>query len=165
MLFYFISIPILILTLILQLVIVSNLPLLYGTANLMMLVIIAWSLQDNSKKVWELAIIGGILVGYATAVPFYVPLITFLVISAMAKVIRKRIWRIPIFLMILMSIFGTFFEQIFTIVVLQLAGSPLSIRECIFSVTLPSALLNILISIPVFGLVTDLSSWAYPIEV
>jgi hypothetical protein len=165
MLFYLISIPILVITLILQLVVVSNLQLLYGTANLMMLVILAWALQERSQKVWEIAIFGGLLVGFVTAVPFYVPLITFLVITALAKLFRRRVWRIPIFLMILMSIFGTFFEQIFTVIVLQLSGSPLLIRDSIFTVTLPSALLNLLISIPVFGLVTDLANWAYPIEV
>jgi hypothetical protein len=165
MLFYLISVPILVLILIIQVGVVSNLPMMYGNANLMMLVIMAWALQERSKKVWDVALIGGALVGFVTAVPFYVPMLTFLAVAALAKTFRRRIWRIPIFLMILMSIFGTFFEQIFTVIVLQLSGSPLLIRESIFSVILPSALINLLISIPVFSLVTDLGNWVYPIEV
>ena len=47
---YLISFPVLIIVLMLQLAIFSQLPLLSGTPDLVLLVLIAWSLHEKSQK-------------------------------------------------------------------------------------------------------------------
>ena len=63
-----------------QLGVVSQLPLLQGKADLMLLVLIAWGLQDPVKSPWEWGILGGIMISLVTATPFYVVMISYLVV-------------------------------------------------------------------------------------
>ena len=45
---------------------------------------------------------------------------------------------------------------------LRLFGSPLSFSHSMGLVTLPSVLLNLLIAIPLFGIMRDLARWVFP---
>ena len=59
-----ISIPVLGSLVIIQSVIASRIALLQGTADIVMLAIIAWALQKRVMTAWHWAIIGGLLVSF-----------------------------------------------------------------------------------------------------
>lgn len=59
-----VAIPIIILTVILQSAIVSRLPLLDGSADLSLVVLAAWALQDGVETAWHWALAIGLLVGF-----------------------------------------------------------------------------------------------------
>jgi len=59
---------------------------------------------------------------------------------------------------------GTVVFHLLSISGLALAGTTLPIQESLTLVTLPSALINLILALPVYTVVSDLSNWAYPAE-
>lgn len=149
---------------ILQSVVISNLHLRYGSANIMMLVILAWAIQEKAQKKWAVGLFGAILYSLISATSVYVTILTYLIIITITRFIINKLWRMPIFIMILMSIIGTFLEHFLSLFSLQFSGTYLPIQESISLVTLPSVLLNLIISIPVYAIITDITRLAYPDE-
>lgn len=159
-----ISIPILSTLLILQSAVLSRIPLLRGTADLVLLALVAWALQKRVQTAWHWGIIGGLLVSYVSAVPFGLPLIGYLLAVGLALALRGRVWQIPILAMFVATFFGTLIAQFATFVALQLLGTPLPWLETINLIILPSILLNLLLAIPFYTLLGDLANWLYPEE-
>ncbi len=151
--------------LILQTVLVSRLPLLHGTADIILLVLIAWALQEKVKHAWGWALIGGLMVSLISAMPYFSPLIGYLLIVAIARFLQRHVWQMPILAMFVATVVGTLIQQSLFYVVLQIHGTPLPLSESLSLIILPSALLNLLLSLPVYALVSDLANWVYPVEV
>lgn len=158
------AIPILGSLLILQTAVFSQLPLLRGTTDLVMVAIIAWSLQKSVKTAWQWGIIGGLLVSLSTALPFGLPIIGYLLVIGMALLLRQRVWQVPILAMFVATFLGTLITQALAIVVLRFTGTPLAWLESVNMITLPSMLLNLVVAIPAYALLGDLARWLYPEE-
>ena len=105
------------------------------------------------------------LVSIITALPFGAPLMIYLVIVLAIRLVNRRILEFPILGMLIVTIIGTFFQHFTEIVVLFVDGRALPFSQSIVLVTLPSVLLNLLFSLPVYALVTDLARWVFPVEV
>ena len=159
-----VAVVVLILTLMIQTIIVSSLPLLAGTADLMLLVLISWALQDRVKTAWEWTIAGGLLVGFVSALPIYLPLIGYTLVTFLARWTQRRVWQTPVLAMLFVTVVGTFLMNILTILALQFMGTPVSFSDGISLVTLPSTMLNLIFALPVYLLIKDLARWLYPAE-
>lgn len=157
--------PILAISVMIQTSIVSHLTLLHGSADLVMLVVLAWLLQERVKYGWVWALLSGLLIGFISALPLFVPLLAYIVLYALTRVFQQRVWQIPMVAMFILTVIGTLLQHFFTIVSLQINGVSIVFSEGLRLVTLPSALLNLLLSIPVYVLVTDIAGWVYPEEV
>ena len=149
----------------LQSVIFSRLPLLSGTADLVLLVIVAWSLQKKVKNAWFWTLVGGLMVSYVSAMPAFAPLIGYVLVFGFTRLLQRRIWQVPILTMITATVLGTFVTHILNILVLFVTGNPIPFQDSITYITLPSAVLNLLLALPIFVLITDLAKWVYPEEV
>lgn len=136
-----------------------------GTADIVLLIIVAWSLQKKVKNAWLWTVIGGLMVSYVSAMPLFAPLIGYIVVNGLTWLLQRRIWQVPILTMITATLIGTFITHILNIVVLFVTGDPIQFQDSITYITLPSALLNLILALPVFVLVTDLAKWLYPEEV
>jgi len=158
------AIPILGSLLILQTAVFSQLPLLRGTTDLVMVAIIAWSLQKSVKTAWQWGIIGGLLVSLSTALPFGLPIIGYLLVVGMTLLLRQRVWQVPILAMFVATFLGTLITQGLTVFVLRFTGTPLAWLESVNMITLPSMLLNLVVAIPAYALLGDLARWLYPEE-
>ncbi len=159
------SIPIFLFVLMLQTVIVSSLPLLSGFADLVMLVLIAWALQERVRSAWIWTIVAGVMVSFVSALPTGVPLASYLIVIAMTRLIRQRLWQSPILSMFFVTFVGSLMTQGLAMGILIFKGTPLPITESINVVILPGTLLNLLLALPVYAVVTDLAQWVYPEEV
>jgi rod shape-determining protein MreD len=159
-----IAIPVLGVLAILQSSIVSRLPLLHGISDLIMLAIIAWTLQKKTQTAWQWCIIGGLIANITSAVPLGVPLVGYSIITGIALLLRRRVWQVPILAMFLVTLLGTLITQGITLFALRLAGSPIPVLESFNIIILPSMLLNMLLSIPVYALAGELARWLYPEE-
>jgi rod shape-determining protein MreD len=159
-----ISIPILSLLIIVQSVIVSRITLLHGSADLIMLAIVSWALQKQVKSAWIWAIFGGLLVGVVSALPFFIPALSFLVVVAIAVMLKQRVWQVPIFAMFVTTFIGTLVIQLISLIALNISGTPMEILDVLFLITLPSLLLNLLLAAPIYFLFGDLAKWVYPGE-
>lgn len=160
-----IAFPILIILLMLQTTVVSSLPLLSGYADLVLLALAAWGLQERARSVWFWALIAGALTDFVSAAPSFVPLAGYLAVTAIARLLRRRVWQTPIFSMFLVTFVGSLIFQGLVMGALIFEGTPLPIVDSINLVILPGTLLNLLLALPVYAVVSDLAQWVYPEEV
>lgn len=156
------AIPILIFVLMLQTVIVSSLPLLNGTADLVLLVLAAWSLQDRGRSAWLWTLLAGVMVGVISALPLMVPVIGYLLVTFIARMIRRRVWQTPILAMFVVTFTGSVLYQGLVMGVLIFNGTPLPLLDSLNLVVLPGTLLNLLLALPIHAMVADLAQWVFP---
>ena len=159
------ALPILGVLLMLQMAIFSDLRLLQGAVDLVLVAVIAWALQKRVESAWRWGIIGGLLVTIASALPLGVALLGYTLAVGIAILLRQRVWQIPILAMFVSTILGTLVIQVISMIALRLAGSPLPMIESLELITLPSILLNLLVAIPIFAIFGDLANWLYPEEI
>ena len=160
-----IAIPLLSLLLILQSAVLSRVPLLQGTPDLILLVVTAWALQERVRSAWQWAILGGLLVGYLSILPLAIPLGSYLFATALALAFRRRIWQIPILAMFVVIFVTTVSSQLATGLYLSIIGSRLPWLDVLNLITLPSLILNLLLVVPVYALMKDLAEWLHPEEI
>lgn len=159
------ALPLFIVLGIFQSAVVSRLPLLHGTADLILLVVIAWALQERVRSAWQWALIAGLVIGYLSALSLIIPLIGYLLVTGMALLLRQRVWQVPILAMLVVTFIGTLLINIMTAIYLNIIGTPLPILDTLNLIILPSTILNLIIAIPVYALVKDFSEWVYPEEI
>jgi len=156
--------PVLILSLMLQLAIVRNLPLLGGTADLILIVLVAWAIQERTKTLWIWVLIGGGLVVLVSALPGLTALLGYGLAVGIVRLLTRRIWQVPILVLFLGIVLGTLGQHFLSLVMLFFNGQPPPLQESLTWVTLPSILLNLILSLPVYGLVSDLARLVNPME-
>jgi rod shape-determining protein MreD len=157
-----IALPILAALLILQTALISRIPLLNGTTDLVLLAILAWALQKRVSTAWHWCIIGGLLVNLVSSIPLGVPLAGYALATGLALLLRQRVWQAPILAMFVATFAGTLISQGINLVALLAVGYPLPILDSFNLVILPSMLLNILLAIPAYALFGDLAGWLHP---
>ena len=152
-------------SLMVQMAIVRHLPLLNGTADLVLVVLSAWALHERAEGIWVWALIAGVLTGLISAMPFYVPLVSYLAVAGIASLLRSRVWQSPILAMFVTVFIGTLFYHFLSIFALQfLQQISIGWQESLNLVTVPSLVLNLLITLPLYAVINDLAGWVYPAE-
>lgn len=150
---------------ILQTSVFSQSPLVSGTADLILLFLAAWSLQPQVKNSWLWTAIAGFLISIVSAMPFYMPLVAYICVVAISKLLQSRVWRTPILAMFIVTILGTLIQHALYIIALQIMGAPIPWGRSIDMITLPSMLLNLIFALPIYALASDLAGRIYPLEV
>lgn len=150
---------------ILQTTIFSQARLVSGTADLILLFLAAWSLQEQVKNSWYFATIAGFLISLVSAMPFFVPIIGYLGVVGISKGLQKQIWRTPLLAMLMVVLLGTFFQHSIYIIALQVTGAQIPWDQSLDRVILPSALLNLIFALPIYALAKDLAGRITPQEV
>ena len=159
-----VAFPILTLAVIIQSSIVSGIPLLRGYADLTLVIVVAWSLQEETTTAWHWAIVAGALTSFITGLPWGIPMASFLIAVFFSRTLQKRIWQAPLIALFTVTFLASLFSHLLSFVYLNVTGALIPFADAFSLVTLPSLLLNLLIAIPVFWLMRDLARWIYPIE-
>lgn len=160
-----VAIPVLVLAIILQTSIFSRIMLLSGNADLVLLVVASWGLQERVRGAWLWGVLASLLVGMASGVPWYIYLIGYLSVVGLARLLVNRIWQAPLLAMFAVTFIGTLELLMLTFLQRRFANAPLPFSEIFSQIVLPTILLNMLLSIPVHSLFHDLAGWLYPEEV
>ena len=158
------SIPTLGLIAILQSSVVSRLPLNRGTADLVLVVLVAIALQKTVTTSWQWSIVGGLFMDFLSGLPFGIFTVSYLLVTGLALIIRERIWRFSFLMQLLVVFFGTMFSHVLSFLVLFLQGSEISLSIVLQVVTLPSIILNFMLSLPIFILTQDVLEQVNPQE-
>lgn len=156
--------PILVALLIFQSAVVNRIPLLNGSPDLIFLAISAWALQKRVNNAIQWAIIGALLVGVMSALPIGSVMIGYLVTVAIALVLRKRVWQLPIIAMFFTVFIGTLVCLLADYIALRITGVELPFSVVFNQTILPSMLLNLVLAGPVYVLFGDLAGVLYPME-
>jgi len=147
---------------IIQSTIVSTMPLLQGTADLILLFIVAWALQDRVDSAWQWCLIGGIFASLYSALPFGTFVVAYAICVGIARLLKRRIWKAP-FLAMLAGIFiSTLIVLLISMIARLIMGVSISVTNILNLILLPSLLLNLILAIPVFSIMRDMAGWLYP---
>ena len=160
-----VAIPVLGLGIILQTSIISRMILLSGNADLILLILAAWGLQERARGAWIWGIAASLLVGMASGIPWYIYLVGYLAVVGMARLLMHRIWQAPLLAMFTVTLMGTLGLLMLMFLERTFLEVPLTISEVFSQIVLPSLLLNMLLAIPVHALVRGLVNRLYPEEV
>jgi len=159
-----VAFPLLALAVILQSSIVSQIKLLSGYADLLLIMLAAWALQDRVKSAWHWALLACAMLAFVSSLPWPVLVIGYLGVVLAAQALQRRVWQAPLLAMFSVTFIGTLFMHLVSFVVLRILGTPFSFSDVMGLITLPSLLLNMLFSIPVYTFMRDMAHWVYPVE-
>jgi rod shape-determining protein MreD len=159
-----VAFPLLALAVILQSSVVSQVKLISGFADLPLIMIAAWALQERVKSAWHWAVLACAMLGFVSKMPWPILVIGYLAIVLLAQALQRRVWQAPLLAMFSVTFIGTLIMNFLSFAVLRVLGTPFSPADVIGLITLPSLLLNMLFSIPVYTFMRDLARWVYPPE-
>ena len=158
----FLALPILGMMVILQSAIFSQVHLLYGSVDLVLLVVVAWAVQDRVKTAWHWGIMAGLLVSIATSVPIWAIILAYVITTGIAIYMRRVFWQRPLLAMVTATFFATLITHVITVLALGITGISIPFIEAFYMITIPSVLLNLLLAVPLYALIGDLANWLYP---
>jgi len=158
-----VAVPVILLTVILQSAVISRVYLLSGIADLPLVMLAAWALQDGVDSAWHWAIATGLLVGFISGISWVVPVAGYVAVVVLAHLLQRRVWQAPLFAMFSITFVGTILVSFLSVGTLSLAGVNLPISDVLGLVMLPGVLLNMLLAIPVYAVMRDLARWVYPV--
>lgn len=159
-----IAFPLLILAVLFQSAILSRVSLLSGSADILLVLLAGWALQKRVTTAWHWAFLTSILIGFISRLPWPVTVVGYFSIIYMAQALQRRVWQAPLLAMFAVTFAGTIWIHLLSFFVLRFLGSPLPFGDVLGLITLPSLLLNMLIAIPIYPWMRDLSRWVYPSE-
>jgi cell shape-determining protein MreD len=159
-----VGIPIIILAVILQTSIASRIMLFSGNADLVLLVVIAWGLQERARGAWTWGLAASLLVAVVSGIPWYIYLIGYLSAVGLARLLVNRIWQAPLLAMFSVTLIGTLELLMLAYFQLTIFEVQLAFTEVFTQIILPTVLLNLLLAIPIHALIRDLASRLYPQE-
>jgi rod shape-determining protein MreD len=157
-----IAVPVILLSVILQSAVISRIYLLSGIADLPLVVLAAWALQEDVDSAWHWAAAAGLLVGFISGISWIVPFLGYIAVVALAQIFQRRVWQAPLLAMFSITFLGTMILSVLSVVVLRVAGVSLPLSDVFGLLTLPGVLLNMLLAIPVYAVMRDLARWVYP---
>jgi hypothetical protein len=158
-----IAFPLLILAVLIQSAIISQIKLISGYADLVLIILAAWALQDRVDSAWHWAILACIFTGFVSSLSWVVLVIGYLMVVYLAQSLQKRVWQAPLLAMFSVTFAATIFMHLISFIVLRLSGTPFTFGDVAGLITLPSLLLNMLFAIPVYTFMRDLARWVYPL--
>jgi hypothetical protein len=158
-----VAVPVILLTVILQSAVISRVYLLSGSADLPLVMLAAWALQDGVDSAWHWAIATGLLVGFISGLSWVVPVVGYVTVVVLAYLFQRRIWQAPLLAMFSITFIGTIIVSFLSVGVLRFADVPLPMSDVLGLVILPGVLLNMLLAIPVYAVMRDLARWVYPL--
>jgi hypothetical protein len=159
-----IAIPLLGLAVILQSTIVSQFSLLAGYADLLLIILGAWALQKGVTTGFHWAFLASIMVSIVSRLPWLVTLAGYGGVVFLAMILQQRVWQAPLLAMFSVTFLGTLFVNLLSYLYLRLTGDPLPFGDAMGLITLPSLLLNLLLSLPIYALMRDVAGWVFPVE-
>ncbi|NUM47321.1 MAG: hypothetical protein HUU38_21690 [Anaerolineales bacterium] len=159
-----IGLPILIFALMFQMAVLSQMTLLQASADLVMVVVASWIIQERVKTVWPWAVMAAILVGFVSELPMWGYLSGYVLFAGLGLVLKRRVWRAPLLALFTMVFFGTLLLQGMMFVILRFLGAVIDPLQAFNLVILPGVLLNLLLAIPVNSLIREVAIWFSPEE-
>jgi rod shape-determining protein MreD len=156
------SLPLLALASVLQVSFVPQLRILNGIPDLVLLIVLSWSLNTTLEDGVIWAFVGGICKDLLSAAPLGTSVVGMVIVVFGIHAIREQIYSVGLFTLIWSTLLGTTFQQFTVLVILLLAGYGPAfgdrlgygiVLDSITSIILPTVFYNLLLILPVYGFV------------
>src|SRR5512140_1986386 len=113
------AVAVILLSVLLQSAVVSRVYLLSGLADLPVVMLAAWALQDEVDSAWHWAAAAGLLVGFISGISWIVPVLGYIIVVALAQIFQRRVWQAPLLAMFSITFLGTILASVLSLVVLR----------------------------------------------
>jgi rod shape-determining protein MreD len=162
---YLIGVPLLSLLAILQSTAISQIRLLDGRPDLMLLAIVAWGLTGRSLEAMILAAIGGIFLDLLSGLPFGFYAIALTIVAFLVSLMEGRFWEAHILMPLGVMLLTSLIYHLLGLLMLPLSGRGISLPFALLRVVLPSTFINLALILPTLQLASGLRDRIFPEEV
>jgi rod shape-determining protein MreD len=114
--------------------------------DLVLLVVISWSLLRGSKEGVIWALVGGIGLDLLSGAPFGTSAVALLVLSLLAGMGELSVFRTHIALPLIATLLATLAYDLFFLLLLHMRGCSIAWADSLIKVVLPSTLFNVLLA-------------------
>lgn len=152
----------LVLATILQSTLVIRFNLLKGAGDLVLLVLIAWMLHENTKAHWQWCVMAGFMIGFISEIPFWVTVFGYLLVMFLVHFLMKYVWQTPIMILFFITLAGSVIVLWLDFLYLVIFGANLPIWDTFNLVILPSVVLNLILVLPVYAVIGEVTKVVYP---
>jgi len=157
-----ISLPVFLILSVIQTVAISRISIIAGSGDIVMLALIAWIVIDEEGNHLGWAIISGFLISILSAMPIVTVFGIYITASILARIARRIFWQSPILALFSTIILATIMKFLIEIFTLQYLGIPAPFVLSLTSVLLPTLVLNIFYTFPIYVLMGDIAHWISP---
>jgi cell shape-determining protein MreD len=141
-----------------------NVQLIGGAADIILLWLVCWGLHKQGKNVWYGAVFAGLILAFASAVPWYASLFGCLLAAGLSRFFCKRFWQNPLIALFIVTFIAALVSNLAIYASLRISGNSLPWNTSLTHVIIPSVFLDLLLALPVYAIVHDMSHWVYPIK-
>lgn len=133
-------------TVIIQTTAMPHLTILGVKPDLVLLMVISWSLLRGSKEGLIWALIGGIGLDLASGAPFGISVVALVALSLLAGLGELSVFRTHIALPLIATLIATLVYDLFFLLLLHVWTGSVAWTDSLVKVVLPSTLFNVLLS-------------------
>ena len=123
-----------------------HLPIMGVKPDLVLLMVISWSLLRGAKEGTIWALVGGIGLDLLSGAPFGTSTVPLVILSLVAGLGELSIFRTRIALPLIATLIATLSYDLFFLLLLYVEGRSIAWTDSLTKVVLPSALVNVLLS-------------------
>jgi rod shape-determining protein MreD len=142
----YVTILLLIAIVIIQTTAMPHLTILDVKPDLMLLMVISWSLLRGAKEGLIWAMMGGIGLDLVSGTPFGSSTVALVVLSLVAGLGELSVFRSHIALPLIATLIATLAYNLFFLLLLYVRGCSIAWTDSLIKVVLPSTLINVLLS-------------------
>ncbi len=148
----------------LQMAIFSQFKIQAGKADLLLLVIVALGLQPEISKIDNMlfSILAGFIIGFISAEPFWITVAVYAAAVYFTLFMKERLPQIPLVSMFFASLVFMFIHLAIQAVYYQFLGFRIEFQSSFQNLILPSLMINIIATLPVYFVVSEVRRLVYP---
>ncbi|MCX6079267.1 MAG: hypothetical protein NTW32_07005 [Chloroflexi bacterium] len=159
-----VALPVLALAFMFQTAVASRITLLSGAADLVLLILISWALQEQVQSAIQWAALAGLMAAFVSGLPPFVLVTAYILAVILARYILRQTWQTPILALFTVIFFSTLLLHFLSYITLVAWGTAIPFADALALITLPSVFLNFLLALPIHSFIRDLALWVYPME-
>lgn len=160
-----IGLPLLALLAITQSAIVSDLSLLEGRPDLILVVVVAWGIIGRYRESMLWGLIGGLALDLLSGLPLGVTAINLILIAFLVSFSEGRFWESHILMPLGVMLITSPLFYFMSILTLWLLGYDIELGFAMLRVALPGTFLNLLLILPGTQIISALDRVIHPPEV
>lgn len=161
-----VGIPIFCVAALLQAAVLSHLRVYGGQPDLIVVIVLAWSVLDRGIEGMVWAFVGGIILDLLSGAPLGISALALIPIAYVVGLTEAQVYRNNIGLPILMSVLGAVaYHLIYLILLRFFGGIALSWSSAFMYVTLPSVVFDVILIVPALRLLDHVYARLHPRQV
>ncbi len=146
----YLALPILLLAAVVQATVLARIHVLNGSFDLVLIVVMAWSLVQRGSDGPTWAFVGGLFADLFSGGPYGAFTLALTVVTLAIALTEGRFYKSNWLVALIVSVLGTLLYHLIYLSVLAALGYPVALGDLLALVTFPSAILNLLLMLPAY---------------